>query len=197
MNNRRRIYQLFTILGATFLLSGCVVSHMESYSDPDIRPHHFRRIAVAFQDDDLIHERRAERVFTAALAGEMPSAELVPALDLFRSSRRFRSHGDRLDELKRLGFDGYLAIDLREREIRYDDDPLVLLFDEPLPAALSIDGSTEFMAYNLDLVDVESGERVWTGTCHLTRTQLASFSRVMRALARRTASDLRRAGQAG
>ncbi len=184
MGNKRRVIRLATALGATLLLSGCVLSRMESYSEPGTRLQRFARIAVDYRSDDMIHKRRAERAFAAALSREARGTELLPAPP--------RQRGADLDELQRLGFDGYLRIDLRERVIDPRGEAPLLLIDEPLPLAFG--DMCEFLAFNLDLVDVRSGERVWTATCHLTRNQLASFNRVVRALARRTASDLRRTG---
>jgi hypothetical protein len=181
--NSKRVLFVIVLSAVIAMTAGCVKVKIKDYVDPQAPNKEFKRILVNCMERGMIHKTKAELALAHVLNRCASNLKAEISTKYLFPTRKY-SELQIFEILKQNGFDGYLVVDFRDKEIQY----------QMASAASSpsyIESGNIIMFYNIDLIDVETQTCVWTASSKLDGLGV-TYKQMISEMTRKICSKLRK-----
>ncbi|HLP45783.1 MAG TPA: hypothetical protein VK469_07555 [Candidatus Kapabacteria bacterium] len=179
---------LFAVVLAAIIAitAGCVEVKIKDYVDPQAPNKEFKKILVNCMEREMFHKTKAELALADVLNRRASNLKADISTKYLFPTRKY-SELQIFEILKQNGFDGYLVVDFRGKEIEY---PMASVTSDASSLSYNESGNIT-LVYNIDLIDVETQTCVWTSSSKLSGLGV-TYNKMIAEMTKKICSKLRK-----
>lgn len=165
------------------MTAGCVGVKIKDYVDPQAPNKEFKKILVNCMEREMFHKTKAELALADSLNRCAPNLKADISTKYLFPTRKY-SELQIFEILKQNGFDGYLVVDFKGKEIEYQTTSVA-------SSPSYCESGNLILFYNIDLIDVETQTCVWTASSKLDGLGV-TYSKMISEMTKKICSKLRK-----